>query len=197
MAYRHALAPAKGAKTHRHGRNPWVRHEWRVCPTCGGRFWCTHNRKIFCNEKCAGARLTEADKRALNLFVATCARYRLSPRVTFAQIAHCDLKQWFRFSAPEKYGHIGKERKDRFLAVLKKFIADLRVGLYDIERRPGLTPYVKMLNRHNYGTEYRSILTRRMTPGQPYCPMKLSHCRGALLPPDCPRQSPGCPMSAD
>lgn len=195
MSYRHAIPPAKGKKKHWHGRNFWARAEWRVCPTCGARFWCTHNAQLFCDEKCRGARLSNADRLVLNHFTATCKRYRLAPAKIFTALAHCDRKEWYRFTNADKYGHMGKPRKDRFLTLLKKFVADLRAGWYDIERRAGTTHMQRLSNRTNYGADYMTILTRRITPGQPYCPMKLSHCRGALMPPDCPRGMTDCPMS--
>jgi hypothetical protein len=185
MAYKHVLAPGRREKAGATG-GFWMRAEWAVCAGCGGDFWKTHNARIYCNDACSGARPTASDRLVMNNFIATCQRYRLLPMRTFQDLTGCDPKSWWRFSKPEKYGHIGKERKDRFVMVLKKFLADVALGWYDVEERMSL---------YRGAMKLVGTAKRRMTPGQPHCPMKFSHCRGALLAPDCPRQLRDCPMS--
>lgn len=187
MSYRHEIPPAKNKEKNWHGRNFWSRAEWAACETCGAQFWRTHNAQRFCNPKCQAARLTDADKLVVNLFIETCKRYRLPPPGTFYFLTHTGNREWSRFSKPERYRGIGKARKDRFVVVLKKFLVDLKAGWYDIEHRMGTVSY----------EEYRGFLTRRMTPGQPFCPMKLPTCAGGLNKGDCPRRLSGCAMTLE
>lgn len=193
MAYKHQLAPGK--RTKRTGINNFKKAEWVICPTCRAKFWRTHSARIFCNEKCAGSRPTPQERMIVNAYIATCKRYGLLPKKTFLQLAHCDQKEWYRFTGTERYGHIGKQRKDRFLMILKKFLVDLRRGWYDIERWPAVTQFQKMIDQFHYGRDYMPMLKRRMTPAKPTCPMKYPHCKGAVLPPDCPRAFRDCSMS--
>lgn len=194
MAYRHKLAPTK--KTYRRGINYFKRAEWVICPTCGAKFWRTNVAKIFCNEKCEGSRLTPAERLIVNYFIATCKRYGLLPGKIFLQLAHCVNMEWFRFTQTEKYGHIGKQRKDRFLMVLKKFLVDIRAGWYDIERWPAVTPWQEMIDKLHYERDFMPVLRRRMTPAKPTCPMKYPHCKGAVLVGDCPRAFRDCAMTS-
>jgi hypothetical protein len=155
----------------------------------------THNRKIYCNERCSGTRLTDADRLAINLFRQTCRRYYLPTVKVFSKIAHCYKITWLRFSKPEKYSHISKERKDRYLLVIKKFIADLKAGWYDVDRFEMTNRWGKFVAKRNNGTNFIVDWRRRRTPGQPYCPLKIPTCRGAFLVGDCPRNLRDCPKS--
>lgn len=172
MALRHKLAPGK-IKTGYHNQNFWMRSEWVICPTCGGKFFRTHNKTIYCSEQCCGARPTDRERLVINSFIEQCKKHELRADLVFAHITHRDHKEWYRFSRPEKYGHVSKERKDRYVMLIKKFIADLIGGWYDLE----------------------PVFRRRMTPGQPHCPMKIPSCKGAFLKGDCPRSLRDCDMS--
>jgi hypothetical protein len=176
-----ALVVLKKNKVGQRASNFMRLAEWANCPTCGARFWRTHNKTIYCHPKCRGARLTPADWSTVNAFIAVCKRYHCSPNRMFSALTHKRDLIWLGLTRPGKYRPMSKERKDRYVTVLKKFLVDLAAGWYDIGRyEPRLAP---------------NFFKRRMTPGQPHCPMNLPHCRGALAAPDCPRAMRECRMS--
>ena len=169
----------------------------RTCPGCGAKFnsW-GKIHKIYCSPQCGGARLTSEDTDTINAYRQLCKKYNLPPGITWAQISGYSRRSFYWPTGRvrkikkvtrgnEGQGLLSVQTKNRYMAMMAKFVREFKAGMYDIIP-PKLNP--------KYPLQPKARVKRRLTPGRPVCPMNLVHCGGGLFPGDCPKHWRECPL---
>ena len=151
-----------------------------VCEGCGAHYLRHWPHQRYHAAGCRYARLTDFDRQVLNDYLSLCKKYSLAHHKLLQYITNRKI-QMDHFTTHRRFG---RELKDRFILLIKKFNQDFRDGWYDL--LPGV------LTRKWHGA---SFVKRRMTQKRSECAMNLSHCKGALFIGDCPRNWRECPLS--
>ena len=161
------------------------------CPGCGTEFWRVKwTDKRHCNPLCTGARLTDYDKKVLSDYRAMCTRHHLSVPMTWQQLTGKPSRHFYYLTERLNcgWGRFSTATKNRYIAVIKRIVDDFNAGMYEVTLDRVTVDVLRkkpmLMNR----------LERRLSPGRPECPMKLSHCAGGLYPGDCPRHWRECPL---
>src|SRR5262249_43871188 len=82
---------------------------------------------------------------------------------------------------------MSRQRVDRYLTILRRFIKEFSENRYEIY-------YSMNGGGHKGWSQPVGYVRRRTEPGQPECPMKAARCPGGLYAGTCPRTWKECPL---